>query len=210
MKYFKENSYYHIYNRGVAKQNIFKNDKDYKVFLDYLKIYLSPVDLQGRTLKVAPSRELKNYCDTAELLAYCLMPNHFHLLLFQKDKYSMSDFMRSLGTKYSVYFNRANNRVGPVFQSRYKAVRVIEQDYLVYLSKYIHKNPEEILPTRTDLVGYKYSSYGNYLGRFSQNWVKPKKVLRLFRSNIESMSYKKFVESKEDDVGFLKDKLIDS
>ena len=122
----------------------------------------------------------------------------------------MSDFMRSLGTKYSVYFNRANNRVGPVFQSRYKAVRVIEQDYLVYLSKYIHKNPEEILPTRTDLVGYKYSSYGNYLGRFSQNWVKPKKVLRLFRSNIESMSYKKFVESKEDDVGFLKDKLIDS
>jgi len=210
LKYFKENSYYHIYNRGVAKQNIFKNDKDYKVFLDYLKIYLSPVDLQGRTLKVAPSRELKNYCDTAELLAYCLMPNHFHLLLFQKDKYSMSDFMRSLGTKYSVYFNRANNRVGPVFQSRYKAVRVIEQDYLVYLSKYIHKNPEEILPTRTDLVGYKYSSYGNYLGRFSQNWVKPKKVLRLFRSNIESMSYKKFVESKEDDVGFLKDKLIDS
>lgn len=210
LKYYKEDSYYHLYNRGVAKQNIFNSEKDYKVFLDYLKIYLSPIDLQGRTLKVAPSRELKNYSEEVTLLVYCLMPNHYHLLVHQTTKYAITDLMRSLGTKYSRYFNNSNDRVGPVFQSRYKAVRIIEQDHLVYLSKYIHRNPLEILPTRTDLVGYKYSSYGNYLGRFSQKWVKPDLVKKHYTSTNKLLSYKKFVEDVDDNLKLLQNKLIDS
>jgi len=210
LKEYREKSYYHIYNRGVAKQNLFNSEQDYKVFLDYLKIYLSPIDLQGRTLKVAPSRELKNYSKVAELLAYCLMPNHFHLLVYQTDKSAITNLMRSLGTKYSRYFNKTCDRVGPVFQSRYKAVKIIEQDHLVYLTKYIHKNPIDIRPTRTDLVGYKYSSYGNYLGKFSQNWVKHNKILNMYNQANKYLSYQKFVEVIDDNLVGLKNKLIDN
>lgn len=209
LKYYKEKSYYHIYNRGVAKQKIFNSEVDYKTFLSYLKIYLTPEDLQRQSLKVSPSRTLKNYSEPIQLLAYCLMPNHYHLLIFQKDKYSIVNLMRSLGTKYSKYFNRANERTGPVFESRYKAVRIVEQDHLVYLSKYIHRNPLDILPTKTVLEGYKYSSYGNYLGKFTQGWVKPKLIKQYYLSVNKLMTYKKFVEDVEDDLRGLKNKLID-
>ncbi|MBU1085289.1 MAG: transposase [Candidatus Beckwithbacteria bacterium] len=210
LKYYKAKSYYHIYNRGVAKQNIFNSEKDYKVFLSYLKIYLTPEDLQGQSLQVAPSKQLKNYSETVNLLVYCLMPNHYHLLIFQKEKYNIADLMRSIGTKYSMYFNRTFKRTGPVFESRYKAVRIIEQNHLVYLSKYIHQNPLDVLPARTVLAGYKYSSYGNYLGKFSQSWVKPKKILDYFDSVNKLLSYKEFVEKFDDDLKGLQNKLIDN
>src|SRR3989338_9120192 len=106
IKEFAPESYYHLYNRGVAKQNIFLDDQDYKVFLSYLKLYLIPIDLQGQSLQVAPSKKLKNYFEELKLLAYCLMPNHFHLFVFQKESNSMAEFIRSLGTKYSMYFNK--------------------------------------------------------------------------------------------------------
>jgi len=209
LKYYKEKSYYHIYNRGVAGQNIFNSKEDYKVFLSYLKIYLTSTDLQGQSLKVSPSRELKNYSKTVDLLAYCLMPNHYHLFVYQEEKYNIAELMRSIGTKYSMYFNRACKRTGPVFESRYKAVQVIEQDHLVYLSKYIHRNPLDILPTGTVLEGYKYSSYGNYLGNFRQEWVKSKKVLDYFRSVNKLLTYKTFVEKVDDNLKGLQNKLID-
>ncbi|MEA3355684.1 MAG: transposase [Patescibacteria group bacterium] len=210
LKYYKEKSYYHIYNRGVAKQNIFNSEIDYKTFLNYLKIYLVPEDLQRLSSQVAPTKILKNYADSVDLLAYCLMPNHFHLLIYQINQFDITNLMRSIGTKYSKYFNRVNDRTGPVFESRYKAVRIIEQKHLVYMSKYIHRNPLPIIPAKTVLEGYKYSSYGNYLGRFSQAWVKPKKILDHFNSINKLLTYKKFVEKVDDDLKGLQNKLIDS
>jgi len=194
VKKYKENAYYHIYNRGVDKRVIFSDKKDYKKFLGYLKFYLIPTNLQGQTLKVSPSRKLKNYGNDIDLLAYCLMPNHFHLLIHQADSLSIANFMHSLCTKYSIYFNKRNRRLGPLFQGRYRAVEVNSEEQLVYLTKYIHRNPIDILPSRTDLEGYKYSSYGNYLGKFSQSWVKPIEILNLFGNN----SYQDFVKESED------------
>ncbi len=116
--------------------------------------------------------------------------------------------MRSLGTKYAVYFNRKYKRVGPLFQGNYKAVKVDTEDQLIYLTKYIHKNPINILPTGLDLVGYKYSSYQNYLGLFKQSWVKPEKILEFFTQEGNS-SYKEFVEELDDENNPFLDKLID-
>ena len=209
LKTYRENTFYHIYNRGVAKSRIYKSEKDYKVFLDFLKIYLSPVDLQGESLKVAPSRLLKNYSEEISLVAYCLMPNHFHLLIHQLNKDSINYFMRSLGTKYSRYFNSTYDRIGPLFQGVYKAVRVSDEDQLIYLTKYIHRNPIEILPTRRVLEGYKYSSYGNYLQLFKQQWVKPEKVLNLFSNSNKLLSYKSFVEKIEEDYSSIDKKMMD-
>ena len=203
LKIYKENSYYHIYNRGVAKAKIFKREKDYKVFLDYLKIYLTPTDLQGESLQVAPSKELKNYSDNVSLIAYCLMPNHFHLLVHQNNKDSINYFMRSLATKYVRYFNTTYDRVGPLFQGVYKAVRVYDEDQLIYLSKYIHRNPINLPPARRVLAGWKYSSYGNYLRLFKQAWVKPEVILKMYSDSNKlyaEKSYQNFVEEFKDDV----------
>ncbi|MDP4030928.1 MAG: transposase [Patescibacteria group bacterium] len=206
IKEYKENTYYHIYNRGVDKRIIFSDKNDYKKFLGYLKFYLSPTDLQGQTLKASPSRVLKNYTDYIQLLAYCLIPNHFHLLVYQTDALAIAAFMQSLCTKYSIYFNKKSSRSGPLFQGRYRAVEVTSEEQLIYLTKYIHRNPIDILPSRTDLEGYKYSSYGNYLKKFSQAWIKTDNILEYFKKS----SYKEFVEETEDkDILLLKEVAID-
>ena len=198
---------YHVYNRGVAKQDIFLDKQDYKTFLSYLKIYLSKKDdLQ----KIAPTRQLKNFFEELTLLAYCLMSNHFHMLVWQKDPMTMANFMRSIATKYSRYFNKKYHRVGPVFQSRYKAVLVTGENQFIYLSKYIHRNP---LPTRTDLVGlegYKYSSYLNYLGLINQTWLGTSEIISYFSKSNTGETYKKFVEEiDETDLIRIKDLMLD-
>ena len=209
VKEFVPEAYYHIYNRGVAKQKIFLDDQDYKTFLSYLKLYLTFPNLQGPTLKVSPSRQLKNYFDQIKLLAYCLMPNHFHLFVWQKDANEITNFMRSLITKYAIYFNKKYKRVGPVFQGNYKAVIVKTENQFIYLSKYIHRNPLP-LPTRLDLEGYKYSSYSVYLGRYNQTWVDKSELLSYFSKINNNQSYKKFVEEiDERDLILIKDEMLD-
>jgi len=198
VKEYKPQSYYHLYNRGVNKAEIFLDDRDYKTFLGYLKLYLTLPDLQGSTLKVSPSRCLKNYFQKLKLLVYCLMPNHFHLMIYQEDADGINFFMRSLATKYSMYFNRVHHRVGHVFQGIYKAVNITSEEQFLWLSKYIHRNPIEILPTGINLEGYKYSSYGNYLGLFSQEWVQTKEILSYFSRVKYNNSYQQFIEEADE------------
>lgn len=209
---YQENSFYHIYNRGVAKQEIFFDKQDYKVFINYLKIYLMPIDLQVRNLQVAPTKQLKNYYNKVSLHCYCLMPNHFHLLLYQGDTLEIPLFLKSLQTKYSMYFNTRYKRVGPVFQGKYKAVEVESEEQFLYLSKYIHRNPL-ILPAGSEpagLEGYKYSSYQNYLGLFNQPWIKTEDILSYFNQTKPARSYKSFVEeTDESDILRIKGQVLD-
>lgn len=192
IKYYNANSIYHIYNRGVEKRKIFIYKQDYGVFLGYLKEYLSPPDSVVRK-----SRELHSkYFDEIKLLAYCLMPNHVHLLIKQKSKNSIKNFTQSLFIRYSMYFNKKYKRVGPLFQGVYKATNVMEKDYLLDLTKYIHLNPST------------YSSYSDYLGITNTAWVNKLIVLDKFKNNHfiihnKIKSYKDFVENyKQDQVGF--------
>lgn len=204
IKEYKPNTYYHLYNRGVDKQKIFRDEKDYKKFLGYLKLYLTPVELQGCSLQ-APQR-LKNYYGKVRLHAYCLMPNHYHFLLYQADIDGINHFMRSLATKYSLYFNKKYQRVGPLYENIFKAVEIKTETQLIYISKYIHRNPADILAARMFLEGYKYSSYANYLGRFSQSWLETSEVLSYFKKQ----SYQGFVEEQEErDIVTIKDLTID-
>ncbi|MBU2052246.1 transposase [Patescibacteria group bacterium] len=210
LKEYSPDSYYHVYNRGVAKQNIFLDEQDYKIFLSYFKLYLTPPDLQGQSLKVAASRKLKNYFGELRLLVYCLMPNHFHLLIFQKEADSMTNFLRSLATKYSMYFNRKYRRVGHVFQGRYKAVKVANENQFIYLSKYIHRNPLDIITSGSDLEVYRYSSYINYLGLINQQWLNTSNILNYFSKTNPKMTYKNFVkETDERDLLTIKNLVLD-
>lgn len=203
LKVYVNNGFYHIYNRGVEKRVIFEDSRDYKVFLKYIKEILSPIDpenqnttfyLRGQSYK-AEKKPLKNYQGEIDLLAYCLMPNHFHFLLRQKNKESLQGFMRALMTRYSMYFNKRYERVGSLFQGRYKAVLVNEEPYLLHLSRYIHLNPLEYTPN----IEKAYSSYSDYIGKRKTLWLKPGVILSFFNSKVlidfkKVNSYRDFVE----------------
>lgn len=206
-KEYGSGSCYHIYNRGVEKREIFLDEQDYKVFLGYMKFYLEKPVLQGLALQgaggktVSPSKVLKNYHDQIELLAYCLMPNHFHFLIKQSTDRGIAEFMQSLVLKYVMYFNKKYKRVGGLFQGRYKTVLIDNEDQFVYISKYIHRNPIDILPAGPGPAGlaeYEYSSYGNYLGLFRQSWVGTEGILSFFSKIDSRKTYQAFVEETGD------------
>jgi len=203
VKQFVENSYYHIYNRGVEKRTIFSDEKDYAVFMSYLKNYLLPKDKSAlqqvlsnqnstshQKAEALKLLRMNNFSDLIDLIAHCLMPNHFHLLVKQSLANGIDLFMNSLTTRYSMYFNKRNKRVGHLFQGTYKAVLVESEEQLIHLTGYIHCNPA----LKGDpLRSYKYSSYGHYLGLNKIGWVKSSKILALFAPSGPN-SYEAFVE----------------
>ncbi len=215
VKIYIENGFYHVYNRGVEKRDIFLDDQDYHVFLNFIKSCLLPPSesniathpLQEVTgLVPVRARPLKNFTGEITLLAYCLMPNHFHLLLHQVNKDSMRRFMQSLCTSYSMYFNKKYKRVGPLFQDVYKAVLIMEEPYLLHLSRYIHLNPIESMtrPSPVSIERYFYSSYPYYLGKKKAEWINPQPILAFFKSqqriNLhDCLSYQGFVEDYLED-----------
>lgn len=210
LKQYDSGAYYHLYNRGVDRCSIFLEDADYKTFLSFLKLYLT---LQGESLKVAPSRKPKNYFGEIELLSYCLMPNHFHLLIKQNSDHGIDHFMRSLSTKYVRYFNTRRHRIGPLFEGPYKAVKIESDEQCLYVSKYIHRNPLSLSPYKESprrLREYRYSSYENYLKLFSQAWVQTELICAHFSQTNPQLSYESFVEqSQSEDIARIKHVIID-
>lgn len=212
IKIYLENGYYHVYNRGVEKRIIFQDEQDNLVFLKNLKEHLSaPTPLtQGDSLwkmKRAP----KNHSKEIDLIAYCLMPNHFHLLIKQNSKNAMESFMRSLATRYSLFFNKKYDRVGKLFQGPYKAVLITEENYLLHLSRYIHVNPQKY----TKNLEEGYSSYADFVGIRKTDWLKPEIVLSFFNSEknlnlSKSNTYKHFVETfRVDSKNFIQDLILE-
>ena len=159
---------YHVYNRGVDRCKIFLDDDDYSVFCNLLKRYLS-----NRTACDIKGRAYPNLSSNLELLAFCLMPNHFHIMLFTHDKDSLTSLLRNVCTSYSVYFNKKYQRIGHLFQDCYKAVLVSNDAYFLHLSRYIHLNPK-------DHRNWAASSLNAYLGRQHLAWLKPERVLQNF------------------------------
>ncbi len=187
---------YHIYNRGNRKGDIFLNPKDYQRFMKRLKEY----------------KQLFNI----ELLCYCLMPNHFHMLLLQHEEEEITKLMLRLCTSYSKYFNIKHELVGRLFQARFRAKIVETDEYLLHLSRYIHLNPLSADLEDLDLLGstpgvergdvhgrivhYPWSSYPEYFTDRDQ-LCNTKPILDYFSKTHPQLSYQSFVEdgiSKQD------------
>lgn len=202
IKRYVENGYYHLYNRGVEKRIIFLDKQDYAVFLSYLKEYLLPKDDQDLRERLSDptisARErdriikilhLNNFANELTLLAYCLMSNHFHFFVKQKNGKTIDIFMQSLCTRYTMYFNRKYKRVGSLFQAVYKAVLLTTEEQFLHLSRYIHSQA---------LISHQPSSYMEYIGKKQIEWVKPQEILTFFSQTNPSLSYQAFVSQKED------------
>ena len=201
IKQYSEDGIFHVYNRGINKGNIFLDELDCKMFLHFLKLYLTDPTLLGSDPNKAQSRVVrKNFDGVIDLLCYCLMPNHFHLVLKQNTANGITEFMRCIITNYVMYFNKQHDRMGPLFQGKLKAVLVDEDSYLIHLSKYVHANPTKLF-AKTDLgdvnlADYDYSSYAEYIGIRNAKWVKPQFILSVF-ANSDGIGQKDMARYKE-------------
>ena len=175
-------SYYHVYARGASRQEIFLESADYYMFLSLFRRYLSAEDV-----KDSAGMSYAKLYDDIQLLSYCLMPNHFHLLLYQANEGAMQRLMRGVMTAYSRYFNKKYDRSGGLFETRYKASRISSDTYLMHITRYIHLNPKEWRE-------YPYSSLRFYLQAHDEDWVDEQPIVALFPSR---ESYGDFVAKYE-------------
>lgn len=201
VRQFIENQYLHIYNRGVEKRKIFLDDEDYKIFLYYLFIYLAdPALVINSYPKLRFNLKNNNLYGKISLIAFCLMPNHFHLLVHQNQKEAATKLLKQVTNAYTKYFNTKYNRVGPLMQGKYKAVAIDNDTYLLHLSRYIHQNPLKINFVLNALRNYPWSSYPLYIGLERSNYIKHKVVLDFFSTQNSNLSYESFVESSLESV----------
>lgn len=183
---FEAGAYYHIYNRGTEKRDIFLSDRDYRRFIHCLYVCNDtlPVDklrgddqLAGNTPNSGGSTSaIEKVEKLVDIVAYALMPNHFHLLICPKTDTSLSKFMQKVVTGYTMYFNQKHKRSGALLQGRFKSKEVANEQYLPILARYIHLNPidlfrydsrkkRSLLATHKDFLrNYRWSSYPDYIG----------------------------------------------
>jgi len=187
---FANNEIYHIFNRGVEKRKIFLDDKDYfrfvhdlfefndeapaeNIFYKFSEVESYEVQPRKIPRKIKGPRKL-----LVEILVFCLMPNHFHLLLRQKKDGGITKFMQKLGTGYTLSFNGKYKRVGHLFQGAFKAILIDKQNHFLNLPYYVHLNPLDLkfpewrvrkLNDHTKAVeflnNYRWSSHLDYLGK---------------------------------------------
>lgn len=166
--------------------DIFRSPEDYVFFLSLLKKYLSP----GKALD-SYGRDAPNYSDKAELLAYCLMPNHYHLMVHLLETDGLIGLMRSVITSYSMYFNRKYKRTGALFESRFLASRITTDTYYWQVSRYVHLNPLDI---GENVFNYPYSSVQYFVGNWKAAWVHPEYVV----TDQEKTTYRQELTATED------------
>lgn len=177
-------SYYHIFNRGINHQNIFFQERNYHYFLQLLD---------------------KNLSDYIEVLAYCLLPNHFHLIIKVKEVISaqtddkdsilteeeiskyIPDQFRKMFISYSQAINKQEFRDGPLMSSKFKRLEITKHEYLEYAIFYVHFNPEKhgVIPKFKD---YKFSSYNAILSE-SATKVNRSLVLEIFRGKADFVDF---------------------
>lgn len=179
---FSPGEFYHVYNRGVDKRTIYLDDADHKRFS--LLLYLSNstdavhIDKVGRGSTSPDYYEIERPGELVDVVAYCHMPNHFHILIKEKADLGISKFMQKLSTGYTMYFNKRYERTGSLFQGKFKASQASSDQYLKYLFSYIHLNPVKLIQpnwkergiynlskTKEFLDSYNHSSFHDYVGK---------------------------------------------
>ena len=171
---FVLDEYYHLYNRGNDKREIFHDHSDYIRFLGLL--YLANSDINFRVNRIKDIYSTERGKRLVSIGTYCLMPNHFHILIKQAGEGNVSRFMQKLLTAYSMYYNTKYERTGGLFEGKFKSEHLDNDRYLKYVFSYIHLNPVKLIEPKwkesgiKDKAGalaflgqYAYSSYQDFL-----------------------------------------------
>lgn len=204
--------YYHLYNRGVNKQDIFLNERDYLRFLFLILHFQSPTTffnledyinyyIKHRVFNVL--EESLNKISSERLVSlssFCLMPNHFHLQTHETQEGGTAKYMQRVLNAYSKYFNIKYKKSGHVFQGPYKAVHIENNTQLLHLSAYIHLNPRDLPGWKNKEEDYPWSSYQDFT---KNNRWKNLLVKEIIEEQFdEKNSYKNFLETSPEKVDF--------
>jgi putative transposase len=173
---FEVNEFYHIYNRGNSKQKIFNNKEDYERFLKLLFLSNGDNNFKIHFIKDDIIYDFNRGEKLVNIGAYCLMPNHFHILIKQISDNGVSRFMQKLTTAYVMYYNEKYKRTGSLFEGKFKSEHIGNDRYLKYIFSYIHLNPIKLIESKWKEIGiknkdktmaflrdYKYSTFKDYL-----------------------------------------------
>ncbi len=187
---------YHIFNRSIDRLPIFKNSKECNLFFEAMKFYLQakPPTKFSIYRKSRNSFPISQSDQLVSIINYCLMPNHFHITLRQEKEEGIRQFMHKISNSFAHYFSIKHKRKGHLFEDKFKAIRVEDDDQLIHLSRYIHLNPVTSYLAKNP-EDYPYSSYKIYIGEEKSDFIKTSYIL----TNFSSMkSYKKFVMDQKD------------
>ena len=165
-----EGEFFHVYNRGVKKSDIFDSRENYSFFLTRVSEVWIPTQV--------------------EVISFCLMPNHFHFILKQNAQEGISDFMKSLCNSYAKALNNQRRSSGHVFESKYKIKLIDSEDYLIWLSRYVHRNPKDggLVSACFD---WEFSSFRDYVETKRYRFVSSEVVISQFSS---AEQYRRYVE----------------
>lgn len=199
---FVTDQIYHVFNRGVARMSIYSSSSDFKRFLDLAEYYLhadTPVSFSHFKKLALEKRDEIFYTLkrenklNVEVLAFCLMDNHYHYLLKQAGENGIKIFMSNLQNGYAKYYNVKHKRTGPLLQPMFKAVRIETDEQLIHVSRYIHLNPStDYKVTIEELADYPWSSFATYISKKpnTYSFIKTDNILGFFKNNAE---YREFV-----------------
>lgn len=196
--------YYHVFNRGVNKQPIFLDRRDYHRALELIKFYsfvntgfkyshFTKLSVERRATILEELR--KGNKKLVEFTCFVLMPNHFHFLIKQLEDGGISKFLSKFQNSYTRYFNTKNERIGPLLQGYFKSIRVEDNSQLLHLSRYIHLNPftSFVIKDLVALKQYSWSSYPQYLNHGPNQICNMEIILSQFQSPLQ---YKEFVSDR--------------
>lgn len=210
---FAPGEYYHLLNRGVGKHNIFTNTTDYIRFLFLIVYCQSPISFTNISYHIRSFRSTNIFrisTDTetkiessryVELVSFCLMPNHFHLIVKEVEDNGISNYMQRIQNAYTKYFNTKNKISGHLFQGPFRAVYLEDNEQLLYLSAYIHKNCTELKGWRNKEESYPWSSLIAYKNNY--HWsklLKPEIIFNQFKNFDDYLVWVKDSPAKEPEV----------
>ncbi|MDI6778234.1 MAG: transposase [Patescibacteria group bacterium] len=196
---FANDQYYHIYNRGTDKRKIFSDDRDHFRFLlslDLLNDNKDGLMIAWRDFRKKQSKaslhdflisEIRKREYLVDIVAYCLNPNHYHLILKQRKEQGIQRFIQKLGISYTKYFNERNRRSGVLFQGKAKSVNIKTTGKLLYLSAYVNCNPE--IHGIAKAENYGWSSFAHYIGKRRDKLCRPKDVMSHFKNRKDYFQY---------------------
>jgi putative transposase len=195
---------YHVFNRGINRTPTFIFKKDYNRAIQSLNYYrfYSPPLRYSKFLDLPEDRKMdllktmENKGSAVQILAFCLMPNHFHLLVKQKKDNGISKFMGNFQNSYTRYFNTVHKRDGSLFLDQFKAVRIESDNQLLHVQRYLHLNPFTgfVVKSLTELENYPWSSLTPYLNN-NTAIIEPSLILNFFKS---IKKYKHFIFNQAD------------
>ncbi len=187
---FLVGQYYHIYNRGVDKRVVFKDNVDLQRFIQGMDEFNSLEPVGSLYLNRFKKRDPDNV-KLVDFVAYCLNPNHYHFILTPLVENGIERFMQRLGTGFTMFFNERYERNGVLFQGKFKAVHIDSDEYLMYLNVYVNLNDKAHSLGGSTSKWITKSSWNEYIGENKENFCNKKIVLDRFNSPKE---YKEFAE----------------